>query len=457
MKKLLLFLLFISSYANAYEQTVAFPLRLSDNKRYLVDKNKQPFLIKEFSAWGMLQVLSEADASAFLDSLQQKGFNTILTSIVSNAPSQMGGNPPYWQGISPFNEQWNFSTPNEAYFKHVDHMFKMAEAKGFLVLALPFYMGYRTDPTQGWWDELLGKNNDIIKTRSYGEFIGKRYKDAANIIWIAGGDNNCEGDLYAHEKSMIEGVKAFDKDHLWSGHFDMHLGSVWSTDNMLFKHQIDIDGEYAWTESALLDRGPLYRSELAQYHNNKMIFQLDMSYEHDNPHFADNENHQWMRRKMYDGLLSGCAGTSFASGMPGNHSYSFKNWKPLMNTEGMQYASYCFRLFEKLPWHKLIPDETNSTIIKGRENFGSRDYICAARASDSSVYVLYIPKGQSLEMNAKNISGKPMNMNWYNPRNGEAIKIGTCETRERFGIDPPSEEDWLLVFCDVSLNVFGTN
>ena len=75
----------------------------------------------------------------------------------------MTGNPPYWQGVAPFNVQWDFSTPNEIYSKHVDNIFKMAEAKGFLVMALPFYMGYRTDPSQGWWDELLDKNNECFK------------------------------------------------------------------------------------------------------------------------------------------------------------------------------------------------------------------------------------------------------------------------------------------------------
>ena len=168
----------------------AFPLRLSENKRYLVDNNNSPFLIKEFSAWGLTQALSENDESAFLDSIKQKGFNAVLTSVVSNAPSQMGGNPPYWQGISPFTAQWDFSTPNEQYFLHVDRVLKLAEAKGFLVMALPFYMGYRTDPSQGWWDELLNANNDTTRMRKYGEFIGKRYKSTPNIIWIAGGDNN---------------------------------------------------------------------------------------------------------------------------------------------------------------------------------------------------------------------------------------------------------------------------
>ena len=256
MKKLIWFLMFVTTLLDTYAQNnIVFPLKPSDNKRYFVDRNNQPFLIKEFSAWGMIQALSEDDASAFLNSIKQKGFNTILTSIVSNAPSQMGGNPPYWQGISPFTIQWDFSTPNETYFKHVDAIFKIAELKGFLVMALPFYMGYRTDPTQGWWDELLDKNNDTLKMRKYGAFIGKRYKNITNVLWVAGGDNNCDSNFYAYEKNMIEGVRSVDKDHLWCGHFDMNLGSVWSTDNKLFKGVMDIDGEYAWTESVLFEKG----------------------------------------------------------------------------------------------------------------------------------------------------------------------------------------------------------
>ncbi len=452
----LLISLSILNYLQAQTNT-AFPLKLADNKRYLVDKNNNPFLIKEFSAWGLIQALPENEEAAFLDSLKEKGFNTVITGIICNAPSQMTGNPPFWQGVSPFNVQWDLSTPNEKYFEHADRFFKMAEQKNFFVMVLPCYMGYSGDSSQGWWNELLNSKNDTSKMRKYGEFLGKRYAATNNIMWIAGGDNNCDGGLLAYVNNLIAGIKSFDKNHYWSGHFDMNKGSVWSSDNKPFNNFIDIDGEYVWTESVLFERGPQYKSELSQYHKNKMIVQLDQSYEHDVPHFADNENYEWIRRKMYDGLLSGCTGTSFSSGEINNQCYSFKNWQPLMNTKGMQQVSFCFNLFEKLPWQKLIPDESNNTIIKGRKNFGSKNYICAARAGDSSVYLIYIPDGQSFEMNAKNISGKPMRMNWYNPRTGENIKIGTCETRERYGIDPPSDEDWVLIFYSVDLNIFNPN
>lgn len=182
-----------------------------------------------------------------------------------------------------------------------------------------------------------------------------------------------------------------------------------------------------------------------------MNIQLDQSYEHDAPHYADNENYHWIRRKRYDGLLSGCTGTSFSSGEIGNNCYSFANWKPLMSTTGMKQAFYCFRLFEFIPWQQLVPDQSIEIILTGRGSYGALDYICAAKTSDNSYYILYIPKGQPITINARKISGKPMRMHWFNPCTGKVLKIGVAEMRERFGINPPSEEDWILVFDDESI------
>ena len=92
-RAILLFLLPVTITAQSKS---FFPLKLSDSKRYLVDNSGKPFLVKEFSSWGLIQALSENDEAAFMDSIKQKGFNTVITSVLSNAPSQMGGNPPYW-------------------------------------------------------------------------------------------------------------------------------------------------------------------------------------------------------------------------------------------------------------------------------------------------------------------------------------------------------------------------
>jgi Protein of unknown function (DUF4038)/Putative collagen-binding domain of a collagenase len=450
-KLLFLFLLLAPLYLLAQGKNI-FPLKLSDNKKYLLDKNNQPFLIKEFSAWGLIQSLSEKDESDFLDSIKKQGFNAVITCIL-NKHAQMVGDPPNWQGVAPLLRQWDFSKPNPVYFEHVDRFFKIAEQKGFFVMALPFYMGYRDDGSQGWWDELKNPNNDTLKMRKYGEYIGTRYKNTSNMMWVAGGDNNCAGELFAYENNMILGLKSMDKTHLWSGHFDTNLSVSFSTENIPFAQYMDIDGLYVWTETILMDKGPQYKTELDHYNKGKMIIQLDQSYEHDVPHYADNENYQWIRRKMYDGLLSGCAGTSFSSGTRDNQCYTFANWRPLMNTEGMQQAARCFRLFESRPWEKLVPDQDNDIIISGRGKFGELDYICAAKTTDNSTYIMYIPNGRVFYLNMQKMSSKPMRMTWYNPRTDEVINIGVAELRAKFGVAPPSTDDWVLVFDDNSLKL----
>ncbi|MFN8347069.1 MAG: DUF4038 domain-containing protein [Spirosomataceae bacterium] len=449
MKNAFLFLCcFISTLIAFPQNGHLFPLKFSENKRYLIDNTNKPFLIKEFSAWGLLQAISEAEEAAFLDSLKEEGFNAVMVSMVSNASSQMGGNPPYWQGISPFTVEWDFSTPNETYFKHVDWFLKMAESKGFLVILVPCYWGYYTDAGQGWWDEVRGEKNSPDKMKRYGEFLGKRYQNTPNILWVAGGDNDAKGIDEPYMKNLIAGIKTYDKEHVWTGHFNNGSGHFWSTDNPLYRDVIDIDGEYVWQEISMGERGPQYVSELNQYKKGRMTIQLDQSYEHDVPHNADNENPQWIRRKMYEGLLSGCAGTSFSSGTLENQCYWFKDWKPLMNTPGMKDAARCFHLFDRLPWHDFVPDTSRKIIVEGRGVYGSREYICAARSKDARFYVMYIPKGGTFYINVKEISSQRLTVHWYNPRTGKLIRIGQVKGDERFGVIAPTEEDWVMVFSE---------
>ncbi len=444
---LVLLLVITPTPASAQPQ---FPLRLSDTSRYLVDAAGKPFLVKEFSAWGLLQAISEEEEAAYLDSLAAEGFNTVMTSLVSNAPGQMGGNPPYWQGVPPFLVEWDFSTPNEAYFAHVDRFLKMAEDKGFFVMLVPSYLGYPGDASQGWWNEIRGPANTPAKLRAYGEFLGKRYVDTPNILWILGGDNDARGEDEPYMRAMVAGIKAHDPHHLWTGHFSSTDGTPWSTDNPLYADMMDIDGFYVWKEISLGDRGPQYVSELDRYQRGKMILQLDQSYEHDVPHYADNENPQWIRRKMYGGLLSGAAGTSFSSGTLDNQAYWFKNWQEVMDTPGIKRVADVFKLFDTLPWHDFIPDTTDAVIVEGRGEYGSLDYIPAAGTPDGRFYVMYIPTGRTYYVNIQAMSGKTMRVHWYNPRTGRSIRIGHVGGSDtRFGIVAPDDEDWVIVFDSV--------
>ncbi|HUX84565.1 MAG TPA: DUF4038 domain-containing protein [Chitinophagaceae bacterium] len=421
----------------------AFPLKLSPNGRWLMDGRGRPFLIREISAWGLIQALPEPEEIAFMDSVKAKGFNTLLVSLISY-DTRFAGGPPDWQGIAPFRIHWDFSTYNPLYFDHADRVLRLAEAKGFLVLLVPCYLGYKGDRNQGWWDELLDPHNNPVKSLLYGRFLGNRYKDFPNILWVAGGDNSGKDSLYLHMANIIEGIREFDKSHLWTGHFESAPATVWSTGNPLYSRYMDIDGLYDFTESSLGKDQPQYRAEINQYRKGKMIFQLDQSYEQDIPHTADNED-STIRRKNYEGLLCGCAGTSFCPGQPANPEYVFKDWRPLMNTVGMREATHCFRLMASIPWYLLVPDTGNKAIIRGKCIYGSRDYICSAMASDRSCYIAYLPRARSITVHLSGIRGKWFRARWYDPRSGREMIIGLLSTALPHVLAPPSRGDWILV------------
>jgi len=52
----------------------------------------------------------------------------------------------------------------------------------------------------------------------YGQWIGNRYKDYPNIIWINGGDREGGGNNFPVWNALGEGIKSVDKNHLMTYH-----------------------------------------------------------------------------------------------------------------------------------------------------------------------------------------------------------------------------------------------
>jgi hypothetical protein len=68
------------------------------------------------------------------------------------------------------------------YWDHVDYIVKKANALGLYIGFLPTW-GDKYNKKWGVGPEIFTPNNAEV----YGAWLGKRYKDATNIIWILGG------------------------------------------------------------------------------------------------------------------------------------------------------------------------------------------------------------------------------------------------------------------------------
>jgi hypothetical protein len=203
MKSMYLLLLVISLFLiySALDAAPAFPLKISSNGRYLMDQNNVPFFLNGDTPWELFTMTTREDAEYYLEDRRQKGINGGLCELFDHAFTSNPPNNLYGEG--PFSTPGDFSTPNEAYFAHVDWVVNKAAEKGFVLLITPCYTG---GGSQGWGSEM--GSNGVTKCRNLGRYIGNRYKNAHNIIWVGGGDG-CIGSsgLMPEMDAIMEGIR----------------------------------------------------------------------------------------------------------------------------------------------------------------------------------------------------------------------------------------------------------
>src|SRR5215510_6602594 len=86
--------------ASSVDAQGPFPLRPSENGRFLVDAGGRPFPILGRTAWFMA-LLSTADAAVFLDDTRARGFNAVELALIGHDPR--GRHVPFDdRGAAPF-------------------------------------------------------------------------------------------------------------------------------------------------------------------------------------------------------------------------------------------------------------------------------------------------------------------------------------------------------------------
>ena len=102
----------------------------------------------------------------------QYGINTLWVELLCNDKTACNADGTTFDGIPPFTVAGDISTPNPAYFKRADEIINIAAAHGVTILL-------DAAETDGWLATL--KANGLEKAATFGEYLGKRYKDFPNI------------------------------------------------------------------------------------------------------------------------------------------------------------------------------------------------------------------------------------------------------------------------------------
>src|SRR5262245_44474862 len=60
------------------------PLKVSDNRRYLVDQVGRPFFVVGDTPWSLIAQLEEKDIRHYLDDRRSRGFNSIIVNLIEH-------------------------------------------------------------------------------------------------------------------------------------------------------------------------------------------------------------------------------------------------------------------------------------------------------------------------------------------------------------------------------------
>lgn len=412
--------------------------RLSADGSFVIDQNDngKPFFFNGDTAWSLIAQLSREDAELYLADRQQKGFNFILTSLIehefaTNAPAN-------FYGSQPFTTAGNFAMPNEAYFAHADWVIANAASKGQVVLLVPLYLGSGCGG-QGWCAEV--NSNSTANVRGYGRYLGSRYSDFPNIVWVIGGDTD-PSPVVAKLREFVAGIKEFDTVHLMTAHNARGQAAVdpWPNETWLDLNNIYTSGADAAEALQQYNRVPF-----------KPFFLIEAGYEN------EGSDGSGLRSQAYTTVLSGgyqghlfgnCPIWAFAAGVSAFCSPS--DWKGQLNSEGSRTLALVGRLFASRAFHKLVPDQDHTVVTAG---FASPVTI-TARANDGSSVFAYMPTGHSVTVNMTKVSGASANAWWFDPRTGAATSAGSAlPTTGSRVFAAPSSGDWVLVLDDASLNL----
>src|SRR5262245_12262203 len=112
--------------------------RVSPDGRYFVDQNGAPVFWLGTTQWQLFREYRQEDATTILEKTSEKGFvfaQVMLLGVGDGTKANVYGQRP-WLSIESL-------TPNEAYFKNVDHVIRIAGENHVVISLTPYHQSWR--------------------------------------------------------------------------------------------------------------------------------------------------------------------------------------------------------------------------------------------------------------------------------------------------------------------------
>ena len=417
----------------------AFPLKISADHRYLVGQDEKPFLVVGDTPWSLIAQLDEADIARYLDDRARWGFNAIIVNLLEHKFATHA--PAKRDGVAPFRRPGDFTQPNPAYFDYAHRVLSAANQRGLTVWLCPAYLGWGGGD-EGFFKEIKATGPAVL--RGYGRFVGGRFKDLPNLVWMVGGDYALpEAERWAGAELAL-GLRDGGATQLITAHGGQTTA-------------VETFGDQPWLAADTVYRyqPDLWRPLQANYGRRPVrpFVLIESTYEGE--HDAKPEQ---IRRQAWWAMLSGACGQFFGN----NPLWHFDGpglfktevtWQQTLDSTGSRDMARLGAFFARRPWHRLQPDLENQLATSARGE-GTR-FISAARTPDGTLALLYLPAdgqiSREVTLDLSRFPG-PVTAHWFNPAKEDALlpHDRVLPNRERQTLRTPGDNgtgvnDWVLV------------
>lgn len=420
------------------------PLRVASNGRFLVKADGTPFFWTGDTNWRLYK-LSREDVDRYMDDRAARGFNVIQGSVIFHG-----------SGDHEFRNYYGDSNANVydhpwGWYNHIDYIVNAAEQRGLYIALVVL-----------WGDtfENLGSSQSqrVSNAASLGEWLGARYKNNNNVIWLVAGEYNIVSDgndVRQIYNALGGGLRTgCQGNNLISIHASFQPGrqsssSMFHDSSWLSFNMIQSSQSGNWGSGA--DNFNLVQSDY-QLSPIKPVIDGEAHYEG-----IDGWDAFGVRRRAYWSVFAGAMGHTYGA-LPIAVSYRGGNddvyygddtlWYDALRRPGASDMKHLRRLMESRPMLKRVPAESMLTTWSGNVP----DRMIATRDKQGRFAMVYVPrKNKSFTVNTTQLSGSQVRVWWYDCRTGKATSAGTFASGGLKAFTTPNKgQDWVLVLDDAA-------
>ena len=437
-------------------------LQTSPDGHYLMHADGTPFFWLADTAWLLPERLDRDETVFYLDRCRDAEFNVIQVQTLNAVPSFNR------YGASSMPCGYDFSAIDEpggyGYWDHMDFIVDQAARRGIYVGMVCI-----------WGSPVNAGAMNEEQARAYGTFLGTRYRNRPNIVWIIGGDTrgSVKGEVW---EALARAIRAADPDHLMTFHpRGRHCSAEWFADaGWLDFHmfqsghrrygQRNGDKEYPIPENTEEDNWR-YVERCRALSPDKPVLDGEPSYEAIPQGLHDPSQKRWqahdVRRYAYWSVFAGACGHTYGHnsimqfyrpGVVPAYGASVP-WYEALQAEGRSQMKYLRRLIEAFPGFGRCGDQQ---LLVG-ENGERYARVIATRGEDYALF--YSCTDAPFTVDLRRIGGLAKRAWWYSPRTGRLYPIGRLRGAEArfFPDDAPAEsladknsvgDDWVVIVAD---------